>query len=235
MPQEYGDSNGFQAGLDVQGVRARAGASSRVCRLNTTINSPAQDEHPDERASRTARALPEHVDVWDAGQLDDQRRHVDLYTGTQQSVNTFYAQLEQMTGLCEPYQLAKEWASTSTDPDARAGARRSPGVTDISPLEMAEAYATFAARGEHCDSPPVTAIRDRNGNVLKDYPEQLHSRCMKPAEADAVNDILQGRHRPAASASASRSTSRPPARPAPSRTARRCGSSATRRTWRPPR
>ena len=31
----------------------------------------------------------------------------DIYTGTRESVNTFFAQLEQLTGLCEPYALAK--------------------------------------------------------------------------------------------------------------------------------
>ena len=35
---------------------------------------------------------------------------------------------------------------------------------------MAEAYATFAARGLHCASRPVTQILDSAGNVIKDYP-----------------------------------------------------------------
>ncbi len=32
----------------------------------------------------------------------------DLYTGTQQSVNTFFAQLEVQTGMCEPLELAEK-------------------------------------------------------------------------------------------------------------------------------
>ena len=50
------------------------------------------------------------------------------------------------------------------------------GVADASPLEMAEAYATFAARGLHCDSRPVTSIEDADGNVLKDVPRRSASR-----------------------------------------------------------
>ena len=91
------------------------------------------------------------------------------------------------------------------------------GVADVSPLEMAEAYATFAARGMHCDSRPVTSIEDSDGNVLKEYPTQC-KQVMAKGTADAVNDILRGvqetglrrpgRHQPR--------RSRPPARPAPS-------------------
>ena len=54
------------------------------------------------------------------------------------------------------------------------GAERVPtftlGVANASPLEMAEAYATFAARGMHCKSQPVTEIQDSAGTLLKEYP-----------------------------------------------------------------
>jgi membrane carboxypeptidase/penicillin-binding protein len=35
------------------------------------------------------------------------------------------------------------------------------GVVETNPLSMAEAFATFAARGVHCPSTPVTEVRDR--------------------------------------------------------------------------
>ncbi|MCD6640248.1 MAG: PASTA domain-containing protein, partial [Nocardioides sp.] len=65
------------------------------------------------------------------------------------------------------------------------------GVDDSSPLEMAEAYATFAARGFHCDSQPVTKILDAQGAPLKEYPQQCEQ-VMPGATADAVNDVLRG-------------------------------------------
>ena len=80
----------------------------------------------------------------------------DLYTGTQESVNTFFAQLERSTGHVR---AATSWPS-DMGIDAARTAQQVPslilGVSDVSPLEMAEAYATFAARGMHCDSRPVT-------------------------------------------------------------------------------
>ena len=78
-----------------------------------------------------------------------------------------------------------------TDPERERVPSFTLGVSDVSPLEMAEAYATFAARGEHCDSRPVTAIEDMQGNLLKDYPEQC-TQVMENVVADTVNDILAG-------------------------------------------
>ena len=56
---------------------------------------------------------------------------------------------------------------------------------------MAEAYATFAARGLHCDSRPVTQILDTAGNVLKDYAPTC-TQVMQEQTADAVSDVLRG-------------------------------------------
>ena len=65
------------------------------------------------------------------------------------------------------------------------------GVASVSPLELADAYATFAARGLHCDPRPVTSIDDSNGNELKAYPQQCQQVIAAPV-ADAVNDVLRG-------------------------------------------
>jgi membrane peptidoglycan carboxypeptidase len=82
-----------------------------------------------------------------------------------------------------------------TDPSHERVPSFTLGVPSTSPLEMAEAYATFAGRGLHCDSRPVTAIEDSAGNLLKQYP----SKCQQvvPASvADAVNDVLRGVQEP---------------------------------------
>jgi membrane peptidoglycan carboxypeptidase len=65
------------------------------------------------------------------------------------------------------------------------------GVASVSPLELADAYATFAARGLYCAPRPVTSIDDSAGNQLKTYPEQCQQVIAAPV-ADAVNDVLRG-------------------------------------------
>ena len=65
------------------------------------------------------------------------------------------------------------------------------GVSDTNPLTMAEAYATFAARGQHCDALPVTQILAADGSTVKDYPTTCET-VMPGVTADAVNDVLRG-------------------------------------------
>ena len=51
------------------------------------------------------------------------------------------------------------------------------GCVEVSPLSMAEAYATFAARGIHCDPIIISKVTDRNGKEL-DVPRANCKRVM---------------------------------------------------------
>jgi membrane peptidoglycan carboxypeptidase len=115
----------------------------------------------------------------------------NMYSGTRNSVNTFFLQLEKLTGVCAPYDLATQMGVKLTAPEAERYPSFTLGIADASPLEMAEAYATFAARGLHCASRPVTQILDAGGNVLKDYDPQC-TQVMQQNVADAVNNVLRG-------------------------------------------
>ena len=84
----------------------------------------------------------------------------NMYSGTRNSVNTYFLQLEELTGVCAPFELATEMGVRLTDPKVERLPAFTLGIADASPLEMAEAYATFAARGMHCASRPVTQILD---------------------------------------------------------------------------
>ena len=65
------------------------------------------------------------------------------------------------------------------------------GTENVTPLEMAEAYSTFASGGEHRDYVIITRIEDKNGNVLyenKDEPK----RVLDEKVAAAVTNVLRG-------------------------------------------
>ena len=49
-----------------------------------------------------------------------------MYSGTQLSVNTYFAQLERKTGLCEPYALAKAMGLSTSPTRPTSGSRPSP-------------------------------------------------------------------------------------------------------------
>ena len=185
-PKKYGDSNGFQAGSTFK-VFVLASAISQGIPLSTKINSPQSVSIP----PSTLRTCHGHVlgnDVW-SPQNSTGTGTFDLYTGTQLSVNTFYAQLEQRTGLCQPVRLAR--AMGVDVPPSDVVGPFTLGVTDTNPLTMAGVYATFAARGKFCEPQPVTSITNSAGKVIADYPPRC-KQLLRPDVADAINDILRG-------------------------------------------
>ncbi|MBA2558832.1 MAG: transglycosylase domain-containing protein, partial [Propionibacteriales bacterium] len=189
VPKQYGDANGFQAGSNFKPFVLTAAIKQRIP-LNTQINSPSPLNISQARFSNCPGA-PRYPDVNWAVHNSTGTGSFNLITGTQQSVNSFYAQLEQMTGVCQPWNLAKQMGVHLTDPARNRFPSFTLGTVDVSPLEMAEAYATFAARGLHCDATPILEIRDRAGTVIPTSGPQCN-RVMQPAQADAVNSILRG-------------------------------------------
>ncbi len=183
VPKEYGNSNGFQAGSTFK-VFVLASAINQGIPLSTYISSPQQMFIPDSEFE-TCNGPYVGDGGWDV-QNSTGSGSYNLYTGTQQSVNTFFAQLETRTGMCEPVKLARSLGlSPGMNPSWVLG------DSDTSPLAMASAYATFAARGLYCEPRPVTQVLDSSGQVLKDFPNQCEQ-AMPGATADAVNDILRG-------------------------------------------
>jgi membrane peptidoglycan carboxypeptidase len=185
---KYGDSNGFQAGSTFK-LFVLATALEQGLPTSTRIKSPQtmhipQNEFPDCEGPYSNPAPWDVSNSTGAGTFD-------MYKGTQLSVNTYFAQLEMKTGLCQPYALAKSMGVDLTDPDRERVPSFTLGVPDVSPLEMAGAYATVAARGLHCDNRPVTRILNSEGRVFKTYPTNCQQ-VMQQNTADTVNDILKG-------------------------------------------
>jgi len=113
---------------------------------------------------------------------------------TWQSVNTFYIQLEEQVGILNVAAMAR----TLGIPAARL-AKVGPndgsltlGTEVVSPLDMATAYATLAARGLRCDPRPLTSITTPTGQPVA-FPEPAPCRqVLDPAVADTVTSVLEG-------------------------------------------
>ncbi len=187
VPEKYGDANGFQAGSTFK-VFVLAEAINQGIPLSTSIKAPESMTIPDEDFENCDGPYAGDGEGWPVSNSTGSGTF-DLYSGTQQSVNTFFAQLETRTGMCKPLRLAK--AMGVKVPLAQKVPSWILGVSDSNPLEIAQAYATFAARGLHCDPRPVTQVLDSKGQTLKDFASECEQ-VMPGATADAVNDILRG-------------------------------------------
>jgi membrane peptidoglycan carboxypeptidase len=188
VDSKYGDSNGFQAGSTFK-VFVLAAALEQGLPTSTRFNSPAQVHIPQNEFMDCDGPYPVSA-PWEP-QNSTSSGNFDMYKGTQLSVNTYFAQLERQTGLCEPFALAKAMGIDLTDPSDERVPSFVLGVAGVSPIEMASAYATFAARGKHCDNRPVTQILNSEKKVFKNYPKNCQQ-VMKESTADTVNDILRG-------------------------------------------
>jgi membrane peptidoglycan carboxypeptidase len=190
VPQQYGDSAGFQPGSTFKAF-VLAAAIQQGFPLTEKINSPMEEQIPMSEFRVCGGRNFTSTDTWDVHSSTIGGFPMDAYTGTQESVNTFFAKLELQTGLCEPYHLAQRLGLPLHDPSREMVPSFTLGVASVSPLELADAYATFAARGLHCDPRPVVSIDDSNGHQLKTYPQQCQQVIAAPV-ADAVNDVLRG-------------------------------------------
>ncbi len=189
VPQKYGDSAGFQPGSTFK-VFVLAAAIKKGIPLSEMISAPPVVHIPMDQYKVCGGQHFTSTDTW-SPHTSTISGTMNAYTGTQESVNTFFAELELQTGLCTPYHLAKKMGIVLDDPATEMVPSFTLGVASVSPLELADAYATFAARGLHCDPRPVVAIDDSNGHQLKSYPTQCQQVLAAPV-ADAVNDVLRG-------------------------------------------
>jgi penicillin-binding protein 1A len=122
-----------------------------------------------------------------------------LAEATWRSVNTVYAQLVMQVGADEAAEVARRMGI-----DGAVGERLglqphaidplpalALGSEEVTPLEMASAYATLAARGVWRGPTFVTSVRDRRGNVLEEGPPG-GVRAIDEGVADEVTGILEG-------------------------------------------
>ncbi|MEJ1201775.1 MULTISPECIES: transglycosylase domain-containing protein [unclassified Streptomyces] len=119
----------------------------------------------------------------------------DMKEATAKSVNTYYVQLISDIGICPVTQMAdKMGVQRANGNKLEQTPSIALGVTEVSPLTMANAYATFASRGMYCTPIAIESISQRVGNKSKslEVPKSTCSRAMSETTADTVNTLLKG-------------------------------------------
>jgi membrane peptidoglycan carboxypeptidase len=188
VDQKYGGSAGFQAGSTFK-LFVLAAAMKQGIPLSTTIYAP-----PEIKLSGFRNCAGGDAGNWDVHNAgDSEQGRFDLVTGTWFSVNTFFAQLEQRTGLCDPVKIAE---SMGVRPATGGHISQFPSFTlgaanTFSPLDVAGAYATIAAHGQYCTPVAITKVTDQEGNRV-DGPRSSCRQVLDPGLADTITTILHG-------------------------------------------
>jgi penicillin-binding protein 1A len=116
-----------------------------------------------------------------------------LREATETSTNTVYAQLVEDVGTAQVASLANRVGVDSILADGWYGPSLALGAYEVSPLEMASGYATFANHGNHVPSTPVMRILDEDDQILVDLATAPPAERVLDANiADTVTNVLQG-------------------------------------------
>lgn len=117
----------------------------------------------------------------------------DMYKATQLSLNIYFVKLVEAVGVLETAKMAEKLGVKNL-PMNEIGARDGSltlGAHSLTPIEMADAYATFASGGLHCDPRSIiSAIRTDSKEPVK-VPEINCQQVITPAVANGVTDILK--------------------------------------------
>lgn len=119
---------------------------------------------------------------------------MDMYHATQLSLNIYFVKLVGEVGVVNTAKMAERLGVTNL-PMNEIGDRDASltlGAHSLTPIEMADAYATFASGGLHCDPRAIlSAVRTDTKAPVK-VPGVNCQQVITPAVASGVTDILKG-------------------------------------------
>jgi len=198
---KYSGTNGQQAGSTFK-IFTAAAAIENGFPMDEVIYSPATKTFP-YGANENCDGYP--LAEWKMENYDGGAPgNYDMRSGMASSVNTYFAELERRIGVCEVVDIASRagihWAANGVapidDPDLQTNSFTL-GDLSVSPLNLAEAYATFAARGLHCEPRAIVSIKTIDDEAIP-VPRPDCEQTIEPEVADAVTSLLQGVLQPGA-------------------------------------
>ncbi|WP_019873257.1 transglycosylase domain-containing protein [Sporichthya polymorpha] len=187
LDRNQGGSAGFQAGSAFKPFVAAA-ALKKGIEPSKRFSAPSSVTVDGFTNCATGRTYPPY------GVGNYEKRgfgSLDLAQATAMSVNTYYVQLAEEVGTCAPPELAEKMGVKRADGEDLS---RVPsfvlGVDEVSPLRLAEAYATFAADGKHCASRAIVGITEPDGGELE-VPGRDCEQVLPKEVARGVTELLE--------------------------------------------
>ncbi|MFF5144371.1 transglycosylase domain-containing protein [Streptomyces sp. NPDC013157] len=116
--------------------------------------------------------------------------YITLRKAMEQSINTPFVQLGVDVGMTKVRDMAQASGILPDSMSQNLNPSFAIGTSTPSAIRMADAYATFAASGEHVDPYSVTAVK-QDGQPLSGFGKPKTTRAMEENVANNVTDVLQ--------------------------------------------
>ncbi|WP_086828311.1 transglycosylase domain-containing protein [Streptomyces sp. NRRL B-24572] len=186
-----GTTYGFQVGSTFKPITAAAALEKGISPA-TSFNDPAQINMNESQYTR-CDGKPAGYANWEVNnEMKSEKGVFDMTSALGKSINTYFAKLEQMAGLCETLTMAK---NVGYERELGKPLKQIPSATlgsaESTPLDMASVYATFANRGIYCTPIAIESIKAANGDKLN-VPQTKCTRAMSDRTADTINQMLKG-------------------------------------------
>ena len=189
----HGGSQGRNAGSTFK-VFVLAAALAKGLTTGTTFNSPGKLTIP-AGSETTCDGLPittpwklVNAEVAEGGTFN-------MVKATAASVNTYFAQLEVKTGLCDPITIAQDMGvHKATGGDLDQVPAFVLGAEPVDPLSVAGAFGAFANHGTFCTPQSITKVTWLVGSTVTNraVPPPKCTKVLEPGIADGVTTLLQG-------------------------------------------
>ncbi len=184
----YGGTRGMQAGSTFKAF-VLAAAMEKGINADAVIDSPARKTF-----TQFYGCGPNAATLFPPYTVENSTHsgRFTMYTGTAESVNTYFVALEQQTGVCRPTDIATAMGVTQADGSPlQAVPSFVLGSNDVAPASLANAYAAFAAHGRACPLRAVLSITRRDGSSIPVPPANCTQAVARGA-ADGVTVMLRG-------------------------------------------
>ncbi|MER7537406.1 transglycosylase domain-containing protein [Streptomyces sp. NPDC097704] len=186
-----GTTYGFQVGSTFKPITAAAALEKGISPA-TSFNDPSKININESEYTRCDGKPSGYADWEVSNEMESEKGLFDMTSALGKSINTYFAKLEQMAGLCETLTMAK---NVGYERELGKPIKQSPSATlgsiESTPLDMASVYATFANRGIYCTPVAIESIKAANGDKLN-VPQTKCTRAMSDRTADTVNQMLKG-------------------------------------------
>lgn len=197
VSQDMGGAEGYQAGSTFKAFVAAAAIAQGFIPDKTYYNAPStknwegttfKDCQGDFKYSSGDSKGWTVSNSWKTGNMN-------MLTGMGASVNNYFVALERDAGICSSIQMAETVGMKLADPNLDMLSYQNVpsftlGALNVTPLSMAEAYATFANRGIHCDPVILADAKTADGNELA-VPSANCTQVIDPNVADGMNLVMQ--------------------------------------------